>query len=149
MPHTSDSITYLPLPSWLEASVEEAISATSNTVVSDSQRWAFEFELPVNEGVKRVVDQTKKVYLEKSSSEVSFLSSHGAVFKGSWRSGGLVDTIIIPLMGYGAEVTARNEGGKEIKVDWNWKNAILVSKHTVFRIEGETKIGAVIITLRR
>ncbi|EDN06079.1 predicted protein [Histoplasma mississippiense (nom. inval.)] len=62
MPHTS-SITYLPLPSWLEASVEEARSATSNTVVSDSQRWAFEFELPVNEGVKRVVDEAKKVYL--------------------------------------------------------------------------------------
>lgn len=62
MPHTS-SITYLPLPSWLEASVEEARSATSNTVVSDSQRWAFEFELPVNEGVKRVVDEVKKVYL--------------------------------------------------------------------------------------
>ncbi|OAT13734.1 hypothetical protein BDBG_08873 [Blastomyces gilchristii SLH14081] len=62
MPHTS-SITYLPLPSWLEASVEEARSATSNTVISDSQRWAFEFELPVNESVKCVVDEVKKVYL--------------------------------------------------------------------------------------
>lgn len=52
-------------------------------------------------------------------------------------------------MSYSAEVTVRNEERKKIKMNWNWKNVILMSRHTIFRIEEEMKIDTVIIILRQ
>ncbi|KJF59956.1 uncharacterized protein CIMG_11013 [Coccidioides immitis RS] len=167
MSQSSDPITYLPLPKSLHAAIKAAISATSDMVISDSNPIISNFDLPDNESLKLVVEEAKKAYQkekfpsevseeaekahqkEKFSSEVSVLSSHGAVFRGSWRSGRQNDTVIVPLIDYHTEVTAWNQGGEITRLDWHWTNAIFVRRLTFFNIEEGREIGAVIIQFKR
>ncbi|PGG95065.1 hypothetical protein AJ79_10290 [Helicocarpus griseus UAMH5409] len=150
MPQNSDPITYLPLPDSLHAAVEEAISETFNIVESHSEPFASNFSLPDNERVTLVVKKAVEAYeKEKKLSQVSVLSSQGAVFKGTWKSGEKNDTLIVPLTVGHIKVTARDADGKETKLDWHWKNAVFVPRHTLFTIEGGHKIGAVIIQFKR
>ncbi|EFE44010.1 hypothetical protein TRV_01190 [Trichophyton verrucosum HKI 0517] len=145
-----NSITYLPLPDSLQATIEQAINAISGKVISHSEPYASKFDLPSNDEVKLVVEEAKKAYQkEKLPRDFSVLSLHGAVFRGRWKSGGLNDTVIVPLIDHHAEVIARNESGDEKRLDWNWKNAIFVQRLTFFEIEGENKIGAIILQFRR
>lgn len=57
-----DSITYLPLPDSLQATIEQVISAISSTVISHSEPYASKFDLPSNDGVKLVVEEAEKAY---------------------------------------------------------------------------------------
>ncbi|KAI1906446.1 hypothetical protein LOZ58_006830 [Ophidiomyces ophidiicola] len=146
----SDCITYLPLPDFLYDAIENSINVTAGNVASYSGQYATNFNLPENNSVKLVVEEAKKAYqLEKGQTEITVLSLHGAVFKGSWRSGALNDTIIVPLVKDYTEVFARDEVGRQKKLDWHWKNAIFVSKLTIFEIHGGKKVGAVIIQFKR
>lgn len=57
-----DSITYLPLPDFLQATIKQAINTISSTVISQSEPYASKFDLPDDDGVKLIVEEIKKIY---------------------------------------------------------------------------------------
>ncbi|RJE21227.1 hypothetical protein PHISCL_06440 [Aspergillus sclerotialis] len=62
MSQSSSPIIYLPLPEALHAAVKEAINTTYSTVVSHSEMYASNFDLPDNQSIRLVKEEAINAY---------------------------------------------------------------------------------------